>query len=457
MLRSLYSGVSGLQNHQTRMDVIGNNVSNVNTTGFKKGRVTFQDILSQTASGAARPNENRGGINPKQVGLGMSVASIDTLMTQGSLQTTGKNTDIAITGEGFFVVRDGDKEFHTRNGNFTVDRDGTLVNANGLRVQGWASELMDTGDYVVNTTVPIGDLRIEAGQKVEAKETNAVRFRSNLDSTASVLDPNAGQAERIAGTHGTSIDVFDSYGNNWRLSSNFEKQGLNEWAMSLSMNDKDGNTVQNLRVSIDTPKLDTNNVLNLTFNTNGTIAAVTENAGEANTTDGEGMLVAQVSYDHPDGTTQTFNLELGEVGSVRNSITQFASRFTTEAYFQNGNAMGYMESFNIDDSGTITGIMDNGVRRPLGQIAVSSFANPMGLEKSGNSLFKASNNSGTALIGEAGTMGRGTMYVGALEMSNVDLSETFTDMIVTERGFQSNSRVITTSDNMLQEVLNLKR
>lgn len=134
MLRSLYSGVSGLQNHQTRMDVIGNNVANVNTTGFKKGRVTFQDIISQMLSGAAKPTEERGGINAKQVGLGMSIASIDNIMTQGSFQTTGKNTDIALSGEGFFVLKDGENTYFTRNGNFMIDREGTLVNSNGLRV-----------------------------------------------------------------------------------------------------------------------------------------------------------------------------------------------------------------------------------------------------------------------------------------------------------------------------------
>ncbi|MGL4388619.1 MAG: flagellar hook protein FlgE [Brevinema sp.] len=457
MVRSLYSGVSGLQNHQTRMDVLGNNISNVNTTGFKKGRVTFQDIISQTMSGAAKPNEVRGGINAKQVGLGMSVAAIENIMTQGSLQTTGKNTDLAITGEGFFVLKDGDQNFHTRNGNFVLDAEGTLVNSNGLKVQGWMSELFPTGEYMIDSSAPIGNLNIEPGQKVEAKETTTVKYRSNLNANTPIVGADASAAERVAATHGTSIDVYDPYGNNWRLSSKFERTGLNEWSQNFSMTDENGQAIENLRVSIGTQKLDTNNILNLSFNTNGTLAAATEGAGQATESDAEGGIVALVSYDHPDGTTRSFNLELGEAGSVKNTITQFASRFTTEAYQQDGNNMGYMESFLIDDAGVITGVMDNGVRRPLGQIAMSSFTNPMGLEKVGNSLYTESNNSGMASIGEAGMMGRGTFMVGALEMSNVDLSESFTDMIVTERGFQSNSRVITTSDNMLQEVLNLKR
>lgn len=457
MLRSLYAGVSGLQNHQTKMDVIGNNIANVNTTGFKKGRVTFQDILSQTASGASRPSESRGGVNAKQVGLGMSVASIDNIMTQGSMQTTGKNTDLAITGEGFFTVQDGDQTFHTRNGNFMIDRDGTLVNSNGMKLQGWTSELYPTGEYFIDTAAPVGDLKIEPGQKVEAKETSSVRFRSNLNANSPVLLDTATDVERAMGTHGTSIDIFDPYGNNFRLSSEFEKVDLNSWTMSMMLTDENGVALENVQVNINDPKLDTDNTLDLVFNNNGTLAAVVEGGGATGDTSGEGQMMATVTYDHPDGTQQTFNIDLGEAGSVTNTITQFASRFTTEAYFQDGNNMGYMESFNIDDIGVITGVMDNGVRRPLGQIAMSSFTNPMGLEKVGNSLYVESNNSGNALIGQAGTLGRGTMFVGALEMSNVDLAESFTDMIVTERGFQSNSRVITTSDNMLQEILSLKR
>ncbi|MGL5254129.1 MAG: flagellar hook protein FlgE [Brevinema sp.] len=457
MLRSLYSGVSGLQNHQTRMDVIGNNVANVNTTGFKKGRVTFQDIISQMVSGASRPTDERGGVNSKQVGLGMNIASIDTLMTQGSLQTTGKNTDVAISGEGFYVLKDGQNTFFTRNGNFMIDRDGTLVNSSGLRVQGWQSRQVEGGEYLIDTNAPTTDLKIEQGQKIEAVETSTVRFRSNLDSNATILPANASEAERIQATHGASIDVFDPYGNPWRLSTTFARTDLNTWSGVFSMTDEQGNQIENLSVSIGGAKIDTTNELTFNFNTNGTIASITEAAGEALETDADGQLLGIVSYDHPDGTQRTFTMNFGEVGSVKNTLTQFASRFTTEAYQQDGNGMGYMESFLIDDSGIITGVMDNGVRRSLGQIATASFVNPMGLEKQGTSLFAQSNNSGTASIGQAGTMGRGKLVVGALEMSNVDLSETFTDMIVTERGFQANSRTITTSDQMLQEVLNLKR
>ena len=160
MMRSLYSAVSGLKNHQIRMDVIGNNISNVNTTGFKKGRVTFQDMLSQTMSGAGKPSEDKGGINPKQIGLGMVIAAIDTLHTQGSMQTTGVNTDMAISGSGFFVLKDGDKSFYTRAGNFGLDKDGLFVNpATGLKVQGWMSQLIG-GEYLVRKAEEPSDVVI---------------------------------------------------------------------------------------------------------------------------------------------------------------------------------------------------------------------------------------------------------------------------------------------------------
>ena len=160
MMRSLYSGVSGLQNHQTRMDVIGNNVSNVNTTGFKRGRVNFQDMISQQLSGAARPTEELGGVNPKEVGLGMTIATIEQVFTQGNLQSTGVSTDVAIQGNGFFIMKNGEESFYTRNGAFGLDRDGTLVNpANGMRVQGWMARELN-GEMVVSTAETQTDLVI---------------------------------------------------------------------------------------------------------------------------------------------------------------------------------------------------------------------------------------------------------------------------------------------------------
>ncbi len=452
MMRSLYSAVSGLQNHQTRMDVIGNNVANVNTTGFKKGRVTFQDILSQTLTGSAKPNEERGGLNAKQVGLGMSIASIDNIHSQGSLQTTGKNTDLALSGEGFFVVNFGEKTFYTRNGNFLIDKDGTLVNSNGLKVQGWKPA--DPNTEFINTSAPLGDILIPVGEKIEAKRTENVMFKSNLNSDTPPLPAGATPEEIARNTHSTSINVVDPYGTSRRMVVQFEKVALNQWRATVTI---DGIANENIKADIGPAKIDTNNQLLLNFNTNGTINNVVEGGGANPQADGQDLLQSTVSYLLPDGTTQTYTLNLGTSGQVENSITQFASQMTTRAYDQDGNTMGYLEAFKIDDSGMITGTYTNGERKILGQIAVGTFTNPMGLEKEGESLYRETNNSGLANIGGAQTQGRGKILAGILEMSNVDLSETFTDMIVTERGFQANSRVITTSDEMLREIIGLKR
>ena len=465
MMRSLYSAVSGLQNHQTRMDVIGNNVANVNTTGFKKGRVTFQDILSQSVSGAAKPTDERGGLNPKQVGLGMNIASIDTIMSQGGIQTTGKNTDLAITGEGFFVVKTGDQQFMTRAGNFLLDREGTLVNPNGMKVQGWMATQPETGEPYINTSAPLTDLTIPIGGKLEARQTEMVFFKSNLDArTPFIADfMNATEQEQQQNSRTVSYDIYDKYGNPHQLQVNFRRtENLNEWIATVNVVPQEGETLANLRVSVGAAKDGTGSQFLMRFDPNnaGTLQSITEinpTAGVPVQTDAEGSLNAFVRYDLPDGSTHEFQLNLGTVGSIKNSITQFSQQSSTHIFDQDGYKMGYLQAFKIDESGTITGSYDNGEKRTLGQLATATFVNPMGLEKVGESLYVETNNSGTSSIGEPGTLDRGKIYTGALEMSNVDLSETFTDMIITERGFQANSRVVTTSDDMLREILQLKR
>ena len=210
MMRSLYAGVSGLQNHQTRMDVIGNNISNVNTYGFKRGRVDFQDMISQQLGGASRPNEEVGGVNPKEVGLGMSVAAIDTIFTQGNLQSTGVSTDIAIQGNGFFVMKNGDETFYTRAGVFGVDSEGTLVNpSNGLRVQGWMAEDVN-GRQVLRTSSTPTDLVIPVGQKDPPKATENVRYFCNLNKNTPEIPENPTADQILEGTWQTEINIYDT-------------------------------------------------------------------------------------------------------------------------------------------------------------------------------------------------------------------------------------------------------
>jgi len=462
MMRSLWAGVSGLTNHQTRMDVLGNNIANVNTNGFKKGRVTFQDMLSQTLAGAAKPTNEVGGVNPQQVGLGMQVSTIDTIHTQGALQSTGVMTDVALQGNGFFILNAGDKRYYTRNGAFGLDQDGRLVNpADGQRVQGWMAQTIG-GQTFVNNAADIQDLVIPVGSKDPAKATTDVWFASNLDKRTPEIPPNATAQTTQEGTWQTTFDIFDSFGRSHKLQVNFTKVPgtANRWQAEVQV-DPAAQVGTNPRVQIGNGA-STVNTFQLDFDNFGALADVRNAAGNVINA---GALQAAVSYDVPDATLppgaatvrQTFNLNLGSVGAYREAITQFADASSTKATRQNGYGMGYLETFKIDQSGTITGVYTNGSNRVIGQIALASFTNPGGLEKAGDNTYVVSNNSGQPNVGASGTAGKGKVIAGTLEMSNVDLAEQFTDMIVTERGFQANSRTITTSDQMLQELLQLKR
>lgn len=469
MMRSLYAGVSGLQNHQTRMDVIGNNIANVNTTGFKRGRVNFQDLISQTMQGPSRPGARVGGVNPQQVGLGMQIAAIDTLHMQGSLQSTGVKSDLAIQGEGFFITRAGEEQFYTRNGAFSVDAEGFLVNpANGMRVQGWQAEQVD-GQTRLNTSAGIEDLIIPVGSKDPAQATTQVFLASNLNKNTPIIAEDATQAQIDAGTWTVEYDVYDSFGSTHTLRLDFVRNpdAENQWLTTVSINPGEEALEQQLAVG-GVESADGQTFI-VEFANDGTLQSV-QNAegGLVNTDD----LSVQVTFDVPatsipldpetglpqDGPqTQEFNLNLGSVGSFVGSMTQFASESSTRIFNQNGFSMGYLDDYRIDQSGTITGVYSNGNTRALGQIALATFVNPGGLEKSGDTNFQESINSGFADIGTVGVAGKGSIVAGVLEMSNVDLAEQFTDMIVTQRGFQANSRTIQTADQLLQEVLTLKR
>ncbi len=463
MMRSLYSGVSGMQNHQTRMDVLGNNIANVNTTGFKRGRVNFQDLLSQQMSGAAKPTDELGGVNPKEVGLGMNIASIDTIHTQGSLQTTGVQTDVAIQGNGFFVMKSGEKSYYTRAGNFGLDNEGTLVNpANGMRVQGWMAQDID-GTLILNTSSQPQNLVVPVGQKIDARATTNVNYACNLDKRLPEIPEGASRADILSSTWATEFQVYDEFGQEHVLNVSFTRvPGTNnQWQATVNVDPTDGGAAAT-RVGLNTTD-GTGNTFVVNFDNNGMLAGVTDTAGNATPEAGEVMV--QVSFNvaganpQPDGTPtrQTLSINLGEIGSVKNTVTQFSEKSSTKAYEQDGYKMGYLENFKIDQSGIITGVYSNGANRTIGQIAMATFANQGGLEKAGENTYVQSNNSGIANIGVSGVAGKGKLIAGALEMSNVDLTEQFTDLIVTQRGFQASSKTIQTSDTMLDTVLNLKR
>jgi flagellar hook protein FlgE len=466
MMRSLFSGVSGLQNHQTRMDVIGNNIANINTTGFKRNRVNFQDILYQQLQGAARPTEDLGGINPKEVGLGMSVASIDTIHIQGSLQTTGIGTDLAISGMGFFVLDDAGKQLFTRAGAFSIDEEGVMVNpANGMKVQGWmARDIM--GVQLVDVSRQVEDLIIPTGAKDPARATTVVNFACNLDNRIPEIPEGASELQTRQGTWTSDIKVFDSFGEEHILQVEFTRVpgANNSWNAQVIVDpENEDPTNTTIGFGEEAPAAGGPTAFVVNFSNNGTLLSAEDGAG--NVSGAAGEVLMNVAFDVQTATPgedgapvrQEFALRLGQVGGYTNSITQYAEKSSTKAVVQDGYTMGYLDNFKIDASGIITGIFSNGTTRTLGQVALASFPNQGGLEKAGDNTFQVSNNSGAANIGPSGIAGKGEIVAGTLEMSNVDMAEQFTDMIITQRGFQANSRTIQTADQLLQELLTLKR
>ncbi|MBW0256185.1 flagellar hook protein FlgE [Cellulomonas sp. PS-H5] len=397
MLRSLFSGISGLRSHQTMLDVTGNNIANVNTTGFKASQIQFQDTLSQMLNAASGAQEGVGGQNPAQVGLGVQVAGITTNFTQGAAQLTGRSTDMMISGDGFFVVRQGTQQYYTRAGSFDFDSTGQMVlPGDGAMVQGWAAD----ANGVIDTSRPVGDIKVGVGTVMPAKATTRTPFSGNLQA-----DAETGKTKTV------SVKAYDALGNAREVELEFVK-GATGWTMTAT----DGTA---------------------TYPTTGSVALTFDAAG------------------NPTFADTTF--ALGGVTVDLTGITGMAGVDTIAADKQDGYAAGILESFTLGSDGTINGAFSNGLKQDLGRIAMASFTNPSGLSKAGGSLFTTTVNSGDPQIGSAGTGGRGTMSSGSLEMSNVDLSTEFTQLIIAQRGFQANSRVITTSDEVLQELVNLKR
>jgi flagellar hook protein FlgE len=418
----MFSGVSGLRSHQTMMDVIGNNIANVNTVGYKSAGVTFADLLSQVMRGAGVPtagDTGTGGTNPSQVGLGVKVAGITNSFTQGASQITGRSTDLSIQGDGFFIVRQGAQELFTRAGSLSFDALGRLVTADGSVLQGWSAD----ASGAINSNAAIGDLSMPLGQAIAPTVTGSLRLGGNLPSDAPL------NTEIV-----TSITVYDVSGTPITASLSFEKTAIDEWTVTATMPD----STTGLPVTVGTTTLEWDPTAN----------PPQFDPAPALT------LTPTVAVGQFDGGTIT--VDFGSVGDPE-AMTQYAGANTVAALSQDGSALGTLQSFTIGQDGTVTGVFSNGRLRPIGMVALASFSNPAGMEKVGNSLFRASVNSGLSQIGVAGTGGRGTLAGATLEMSNVDLAAEFTNLIVAQRGFQANSRVITASDELLQDLVNLKR
>jgi flagellar hook protein FlgE len=417
----MFAAVTGLRSHQAFMDVVGNNIANVNTTGYKTSTVLFEDLLSQELRGAGAPGQNQGGTNPAQVGLGVRLTGVSVNFAQGATQLTGRSTDIAIQGDGFFLVDQAGTQLYTRNGGFSLDGNGDLVSADGGYILGWQAD--QNGNVSTNATV--GHLKIPVGQRISPITTTEMKIGGNLPGDAATgTTVNAG------------IDVYNSLGTAIQLRAEFTKIA---------------NVGSNVNWQV--------RVFDAANNVISGPTAVTFNLSGALTT--ASPTVTQAQLNNIAGTSGTWGaggitLDFGAAGAP-DRLTGSAGLNSAAALSQDGSTIGSVVGFSVSQQGLITGVFSNGRSQALGQIALATFANPVGLQKAGNSTYIKTVNSGEPQIGVAGQGGRGTMLGGTLEMSNVDLAAEFTNLIVAQRGFQANSRVITTSDEILQDLVNLKR
>jgi flagellar hook protein FlgE len=421
MLRSLFAGISGLRSHQLMLDVTSNNIANVNTMGFKSSSTLFHDTLSQVVTSSMAPAAGNGGTNPSQVGLGVQVGAVTTNFTQGSAQITGKNTDMMINGDGFFVVKNKGEQMFSRNGAFTFDADGRLVNNSGMVMQGWGVD--DQGE--VDTKLVPGDVKLPISTLFQPKTTSLASFTGNLPSDAEM------------GTEiTTSIRTYDTLGTERTVSVTFVRQDpavSNSWAVTAY--DEDAPV----------PAAIGSTTIDLGPNGHGQPNPDLDGDGEP-----DPSTFSVTSVAGKPGDPYSFGINLS-------GLTGYAGQNTVAPDTQDGFAMGSLSSFSISKDGMVVGVFSNGLKRTLAQLALANFNNPPGLEKAGESVYRSTVNSGEPRLGTPGTGSRGFLQGQALEMSNVDLGQEFTNLVVAQRGFQANSKVITTSDELLQELVNMKR
>lgn len=554
LLTSLFAGVSGLRNHQSMMDVIGNNISNVNTIGFKGSRVTFSDTFNQFVKAGTNPTESTGGTNSFQIGLGAKINSIDRNWNQGTFERTGITTDLALQGQAMFVMKNNGQKFYSRAGAFTFDASGKLVSPqNGAVVQGKVAST----DGVIPPGNNLEDIVIDTNMKLPAVATSEINWGGNLKSNSLITRTeeivqrgNINSAALAVGesTSDYNVTVYNEYGEEFTFTSNYEKTAANVYTLNWSVTDSEGT------------ELDNGSIANLTFEDDGTgtwrlnaasealfdgtnnqvlvsgnsldftfdASIVTQNASTTtfsasadnnrapnivsgsvtvydslgtahqvtmkytkiadntwnwsvsvpgtSTNNGQDTVVTGTVEFNADGTLDpakispndpTFSFEPTggaqpveialNFGSGFGGVTQTSASSVISALSQDGSPAATLTNLNIDQYGNIVGIFSNGSSQNLAQIMCAKFNNLNGLISVGDNMYTAYANSGEPLISTLGEETNTTVQSGALEQSNVDLSEEFTRMIVSQRGFQANARVITTADTLLQEITNLIR
>lgn len=487
MMRSLWSGVSGLKVHQTKMDVIGNNIANVNTVGFRSSSVNFTDVFYQTTQSAAGPNANTGaaGTNAFQIGLGANVASATVNMSgTGATNRTDRGMDLMINGDAFFVVRSNGTTCFTKSGCFDIDAAGTLYcTTNGATVLGWGVD--ENGD-IRKDTVDALKLMTPENMNAEPNATGNVTLSGNIDSK----DKHVAYSEDGEG-YPISVGFYDNVGNLFTAKLKVMKQsdedttngevGIKYTVTIADIMDKNGSILKYEDSDEQGNPIykSTEQYINFggeeigyTVNEDGTIefdnanpAILTFNGSSGEFISVSGELEGMLNLTLNDGQTPNNAFPVGGVNIDFSGLTQYATKGSCSVEPTRGdrngnnagNAAGSLNGFSINPDGKIYAVYDNGDNKLLGQIAVATFPNPSGLEALGSSLFQTTLNSGEFDgIGQEITE-VGSFSIGALEMSDVDLATEFTNMITTQRGFQANSRTITTSDTMLEELINLKR
>jgi flagellar hook protein FlgE len=423
MIRSMFTAISSLSLHQKYLDVVSNNLANANTTGFKSSRVLFQDQFSQMLTPGSAPADPLGGTNPTQIGLGVRLGYISPNFTQGTLQNTGRNMDLGIQGDGFFIYGQDAGQRYSREGSMSLDADGYLVNsATGLRTQGWL-----TGANGIDTNLPVDDIKIDS-DKTLAKATENIYLGGNL-SSATATDGT--------GSVTVSMGAYDSLGSLTTASVKFTRSATDpltwDWAV---VDPATGLPDPAAGVGDGTITFDANGQLDTTLATNPAITTPVQIPGSAGSANG-GQIALNLDF---------------------SNLTMLDSASSPTVTSQDGLPAGSVSGVYISpNDGALSLVYSNGLTEQVGQVALARFTNPSGLVRAEGTAFMTGLNSGDPQIGAAATGGRGSIASGYLEASNVDMAQEFTNMILAQRGFQASSRVITTSDEILQELVNLKR
>lgn len=416
--------LSGLTAEATALSAVANNLANQNTTGYKDTQVLFSDLFYQNLG-------TTGSGDPIQLGAGATVGSMPQMFTQGSVSSTGVPTDVAIQGNGFFVIQQGGVTSYTRAGNFSVDKNNFLVTADGQQVMGYPAV-----NGVVNTGQALTPLQLGAGTISPPTATTTVQIQTNL---------NAGATEGgTDGTYSVPVTIYDSLGASHTLTFTFTNNGANTWKYSVSIPAADLGPIDGDAQS---------GVLGsgtLTFDGNGNLIGPTDDNGKLLSS------IALSATNLADGASDlSFNWDL--LNGTTPVITQDAAPSSTSATQQNGNSSGTLIDFSIGSDGTVTGSFTNGTTAALGQLALANFANVQGLQRTGNTNYTETLASGQAVVGTAGTGGLGTVAGGSLELSNVDISSEFANLIVAQRAFEANAKAVTTFDTIMSDTINMKQ